>query len=427
MDRMKGRIAGMLRARLPELDLERVRDPRGRRGRRWSLAMLLRAVVVGMVAGCKSVSELEAVTAEMSPSARRSLRLGRRLPDTTARDTLCVLDPLEVRRPLHALVRAAHRRKALPPERLPFGVVAMDGKATAVEVADDQYAQRQPHSNRSGDFGVVRTITSCLVSTRARPCIDVVPVHPSTNEMGQFESALRRLVEAYRGVHLFQLITYDAGACSQENARVVVEHGLDYLFNLKGTQPTLLAEAERLLGRRTAAQADAYTEDVVGSHSVVRRVYVTADLAGWLDWSHMNTLVRVESERLDSKGNRVEHFDRYFVSSLTSDRLSPSQWLHVVRSHWGVENNCHHTWDTVLQEDARPWIQRCPRGTVVVMVLRRIAYNLLTLFRSVTQRSDERRQMPWKDLLRLTYQTLLASSRPAPAFPFHPVEHFATG
>jgi hypothetical protein len=34
-----------------------------------------------------------------------------------------------------------------------------------------------------------------------------------------------------------------------------------------------------------------------------------------------------------------------------------------------------------------------------VAILRRIAYTLLTLFRSVTQRSDERRSAPWKRLM----------------------------
>ena len=36
---------------------------------------------------------------------------------------------------------------------------------------------------------------------------------------------------------------------------------------------------------------------------------------------------------------------------------------------------------------------------LVVMMLRRIAYNMLALFRSVTQRSEERRRMPWLELI----------------------------
>ena len=55
--------------------------------------------------------------------------------------------------------------------------------------------------------------------------------------------------------------------------------------------------------------------------------------------------------------------------------------------------------DGAFAEDDRPWILQNPRGALVVALLRRIAYTLLTLFRSVTQRSDERRSAPWKLLM----------------------------
>lgn len=52
--------------------------------------------------------------------------------------------------------------------------------------------------------------------------------------------------------------------------------------------------------------------------------------------------------------------------------------------------------DVALVEDDRPWIEANPRGALVVAILRRIAYTMLTLLRSVTQRSDERRDVSWK-------------------------------
>ena len=84
-----------------------------------------------------------------------------------------------------------------------------------------------------------------------------------------------------------------------------------------------------------------------------------------------------------------------------------------MRRHWGVENECHNTWDKIFREDDRPWFEAgeaAPQGALVVMLLRRIAYNLLALFRSVTQRSEENRQMPWKDLMRWVYNTLIAAT-----------------
>lgn len=45
------------------------------------------------------------------------------------------------------------------------------------------------------------------------------------------------------------------------------------------------------------------------------------------------------------------------------------------------------------------------------MLLRRIAYNLLALFRSVSLKSEAKRAMPWRQLLRWVYDTLIASTR----------------
>jgi hypothetical protein len=128
---MVRRAAGLLRARLPELDLEGVADPRAREGR-WSLAQILRATLVGLMAGCRSLFEAERLTEALSPATRRLLGLPRRLADTTARDALCRVPLDGLRAVLHRAVRAARRRKALEPAGLPTSVVALDGKATAL-------------------------------------------------------------------------------------------------------------------------------------------------------------------------------------------------------------------------------------------------------------------------------------------------------
>jgi len=60
-----------------------------------------------------------------------------------------------------------------------------------------------------------------------------------------------------------------------------------------------------------------------------------------------------------------EDKNRYTLSSLPATTLTPKQWLVLVRSHWAVENNGHHTLDTVFEEDKRPWIVKDPQGMVV--------------------------------------------------------------
>ena len=415
--RMRRRLLGWLGKHIPELELDEVADPRKARGRRWRLGTLLRTVVVAMVCGARSLRETESQTAQWSPQQRGPLGLGRRrVPDTTLRDLVCAMTPQALRPVLYRIVRAAHRRKALEPEQLPFGVCAIDGKSTAIDVADARYAQKQSHSNGTGEYGLVRTLTACLTSSRAAVCLDAAPIPAWTNEMGHFEVALGQLCRAYKGLNLFSLITADAGMCSEHNAQKVLDHGLHYLFALKLTQPTIFAEAQRWLGSQTEPLA--ITEDVVGPHTVRRQLFLTEQMSGW-EWKHLRTTLRVVCEKTDRRtGQLVEMVDartgglttqieRYFISSLPAAKLTAKQWLRVVREHWGVENSCHFNWDVMFQEDARPWVRASGKGALVAMMLRRIAYNLVTLFRSVTQRSEEKHHVPWMDLIRAFYRALM--------------------
>jgi len=74
-----------------------------------------------------------------------------------------------------------------------------------------------------------------------------------------------------------------------------------------------------------------------------------------------------------------------------------------------VIDHLHRT-DVAFQQDERPWITHSAHGFAATLVLRRIAATLRTLFRSVTQRSDERRAMPWRQLLRSMYNTVISAA-----------------
>lgn len=280
--RMHRRAFGVVKARLPEVGLDQVEDPRDPRGIRWPLSSLLTASVVGLCAGLKGLAQLEKLTEEMSVTARRKLGLAGRIPDTTLRDALVIVEPNEIRTRIHAQVKAAHKRKALAPYGLPFGGVTIDGKGTALPVSDWLYAQKQT-GVKGKDSGVVRTLTCCLTSSRAKIGLDAVPIPAATNEMGHFQTCLDGVVDAYGRLQLIDVVTYDAGACSLDNATAVRGHKLDYLFRLNANQPTLYAEAKRALGHLTPEQAEAETRDVVGRHTVVRRLYLTTEMASFAE------------------------------------------------------------------------------------------------------------------------------------------------
>jgi hypothetical protein len=405
-------VVGFLNARLPDLDLDGVPDPRKRDGC-WSLAQLLRAALVGLMAGSKGLREVETLTGSLSVASRRQLKLARRVPDTTMRDALCRLSLAALRAALHRVVRAAWRRKAFDERAVPIHVVALDGKVTALPTLNHPFIQNQ-HPEVGLPYGLVRTVTCALVTAPGRPCIDAIPIPATTDEMGHFQHAFASLVETYGS--LFQMVSYDAGAMSEANGAAVVTTGKDYLFALKNEHRTMLKLASEHLDPDEPAGR---TEDVLDNRTtVVRTLTMTAVEPSWSYgegkgpeesvWSHARTFLRVDSAKLRD-GTVIDGEVRFFVSSRAASSLTPKQWLHIVRAHWGVENENHRTFDVAFEEDDRPWIEADANGMLAVLLLRRIAYTLLALFRSVTQRSDEARSIAWKTLFLWVRDTLVGA------------------
>ena len=127
---------------------------------------------------------------------------------------------------------------------------------------------------------------------------------------GIFQRAFDELMSVYSRADLFRVVTYDAGACSRDNARHVRSHGLHYVFGLKGSQPTLLDEAQRLLAERTAENCDAQSADL--DHGTVsRRIWLSDIGSGYDGWESLRTVVRVHTETRDAAGKVIKCEERY--------------------------------------------------------------------------------------------------------------------
>ncbi len=95
-------------------------------------------------------------------------------------------------------------------------------------------------------------------------------------------------------------------------------------------------------------------------------------------WTHLRQtwLVRQETR---GRGGAIEVEDRFFITSLAWDYLTPAQILLLVRNHWAVEVT-FNSLDLQWNEDAGPW---CTRGTAIwgLGLLRLLAYNTAQLLR----------------------------------------------
>jgi predicted transposase YbfD/YdcC len=362
----------------PVYRFDLITDPRARRGRRWPLVTLLWAALYGMMAGCRSLRQVEDLTDEMGPTGRG--RVPGRVPDTTLYDLVPRLHVEELRQQVRWQVKTLWRDKCLDPQGLPCGVVSIDGKGLgALDHDAGGNAQKAHRAHDGTPYWLGRVLRAVLTSACAKPCLDQMAVPTKTNEMGAFATFFAALMAAYGGGNLFEIITTDAGMTSKHNADLVHAANKAYVMALKGPQPELYAEAQRLLLPLTTGAPCAQTWDKAQGKQIRRSLYRTCEMAGYHDWTHLRQVWLVRQESRDKDG-RVTIEDRYFVTNLPSGRLQPAQILQVVRGHWGIENDCFWSLDAQFGEDALHWVTT-GRCIEVLGLLRLMAYNLLQLCR----------------------------------------------
>lgn len=389
-----------LRQRQQSLDFSGIPDPRDPRGRRWSLDGLLSAALLSLMLLARSLRAAERLSEDLAQSQRRR-GLGRRVPDSTLGDLLAKLEPEALRRHLHEQVLGEHRRKALEPEVLPLRAISIDGKMVAsLDAAANADCQRQQAEGQPPHW-LYRVVRATLISATAAACIDQRPIPAATNDMGVFSSFFADLERAYRRASLYELVSCDAGFCSEANARQVDEAGKGYVFGLKGNQPELLGEARRVLGEQARLKAPEAETDWESDSSrgwVKRQIWRTAELAGWSAWSHLRQVWLLRVLQRDGKGGTERLLEeRFYVTNLVWGRLKGGAILDLIRAHWRIENDCFGSLDIQWQEDHGRWVRR-RNGLEVSSLLRLLAYNLLALLRASHLRSLQARRSVWQQL-----------------------------
>lgn len=372
-------------------------DGRSRQGRSWKSPIpLFKAALLGIAAGCKGLKEVEELTQQMFAPVRKLVSIPSRIPDTTLRDFLCNVVPEQLCDWLSMVGYDAWRRKAIRlVQGIPFHAMSLDGKYPSVSDTQD-YDYLQVHHDTEGNaaYGLLRTVTATLVTAVGRPIMGITPIAGSTNEQGSFKKAFGDLVRVYG--RLFVMVMYDAGAASLSNASAVVKAGKHYFFQIADPRWHMVQAVERLFQGKEASFCD--EQKVSRYQRIVRELTILSvpeEIQHSL-WEHTRTLLKVYSETYKD-GRLAGTKTRYFVCSMLFSKLIPEQWLALIILRWGVETS-HQILDlgNAFDEDNHPWIHANAQGALVVQILRRIVYTAMTLYRSVTLRSEEGSTAPWR-------------------------------
>ena len=102
----------------------------------------------------------------------------------------------------------------------------------------------------------------------------------------------------------------------------------------------------------------------------MRRLWASAELAGYSDWPHLAQVCWVE--RIVHRKGRTRREVAYAVTSLPPQEADPARLLKLWRGHWGIENRVFWVRDVTMDEDrsqirsgAAPQVMAALRNLVI--------------------------------------------------------------
>jgi predicted transposase YbfD/YdcC len=328
--------------------LAQVADPRGRRGVRHQLPVILAVALCAVLAGARSYVAIAEWTADADGATLAELGVGAVVPcESTIRRTLQTLDADALDDRLGAW--AAARSRPSPGSRRR---VALDGKTLR-----GSGAAGGPGRHLLAAFDHVYGLV-----------LGQVDVAVKTNEIPMFSTLLDRIDIAAA------VVTADAMHAQRAHADYLHARGAHYVLTVKGNQPHLHAQLAALPWPQVPVAHDARER---GHGRTEWRTLKTTAVAAGLGFPHAAQAIQIRRRRRPLTGKKWSTETIYAITSLTAAQTSPTELAEILRGHWGIEDRLHWVRDVIFDEDRSQ--VRTANGPRVMASLRNLAIAILRL------------------------------------------------
>jgi predicted transposase YbfD/YdcC len=206
-----------------------------------------------------------------------------------------------------------------------------------------------------------------------------------------------------------KIVTGDALLAQRDLSIQIVAGGGDYVWTIKDNQAQLRQDIATLFEPETCVKGfspalsdfrSAHTTEKAHGRLEQRRITVSSELKGYLDWPSAEQVFKLERRFQRMKDGKITQEVVYGVTSLTAQEASPRRLLEIVRTHWQIENGLHYRRDETLRED---WCHlRLGHAPHMMAALNNLVLGLL-LRRGVKNVPEARRAYAanWPEALRL--------------------------
>lgn len=334
--------------------LERVPDPRKKRGVRHRFSTVLFLSVCAIATGARSFAAIADwaaaragdTLAGMVVTAPNASTFRRTLGAFTGDDFDRIIGRWAAGRlaAVHARRRKARARRA----------IAVDGKALRGS-REGQSRARMVMAAVDHDIPVV---------------LGQVEIDEKTNEVPNFSVVLDQIEDLTDLV-----VTADALHTQDEHAAYLRRRGAYYVFAVKGNRKKLRKQLADLPWNDVPA---GHTETETRHGRKVTRTYQVVTIAAGIlfpDAAQAIRITRTRKRRDSRKRARTEIV--YAITSLAAEQARPAELAAYIRGHWTVENRLHWVRDVTLGEDLSR--VRTGGGPRMMASLRNLALSLLRL------------------------------------------------
>ena len=169
---------------------------------------------------------------------------------------------------------------------------------------------------------------------------------------------------------LGKTITADALLTQRKLAQYLIERNADYVFTVKGNQPTLREDIRLIFEGRGKPD---FSEPLTLAHGRIeqRSIWTSTALNDYLDFPGVAQVLVIERPTIEKTTGESSTETVYGITSHAPDSADAATVLAFNRGHWTVENGCHYILDWNWDED-RCTI-RTGHGPENITALRRFA------------------------------------------------------
>lgn len=218
------------------------------------------------------------------------------------------------------------------------------------------------------------------------------------------------------------IVTIDAMGCQKKIAEKIVHKKADYVLAVKENQGNLHAalvktfeEAQRL--NFEGMVYDTYVDKDCGHGRMEERKCIVLPLMYLyrfkLKWKGLQSLICLESKRVNKRTGEITFEKRYYISSLP---MEAKRLLMAIRKHWGIENQVHWCLDMIFREDDSRI--RDKHSAQNFAILRRLVMNMLRLETSLTASLKRKRYIATMDVSYLEKVLQAVAAKPAATMDF---------